>query len=482
MLNPPQAARLRDQLLSKLDARAKTVSVLERYYDGDHPLPDGLAEASGRKAIELRATFKRLLRESRSNWPEMVVSAVDERLAVDGFRFGGESKAAADVWELWQANAMDAESLLVHGAALSTGQAFVTVWPSDGEYPTVTAEHPSEVLVAYEAGSTRLRRAAIKRWEDDECYLCATLYLPDALWKWRSAHPVRGFGGQFHAGATTWEPRADGDPEWPLPNRLGVVPVVEYRANPKLRPAPYGGGTAEFAGVLDIVDRVNETVFGRLMAMHFSAFRQKWATGIDIPKNEAGEAIEPFDSAVSKLWATSSEKVSFGEFGEHSLTNYLEAAEADIQHLAAITKTPPHYLLGKMVNIPADGMKMAETGLVSKVRRHQRFLGESHEEVARLMVKAWNPDDDRANDVTAEVIWRDCESRSEAERVDALVKLSTLGVPRRALWERIPGVTQQQLDQWEVEAAAEDARKALATLTTQVPQETPPPELVAAGG
>lgn len=475
-MDQAQAERLRDQLLGKLSDRAQKVAKLEEYREGNYPLPDGIAQAAGKNAADLRKTFDRLRRESRSNWCGMVVDAVDERLAVDGFRFSGEEKAADDVWKLWQANAMDAESLLVHDAALSTGQAFVTVWPSE-DGPVVTAEHPSEVLVAYEAGSTRKRRAAIKRWKDEDGHLCATLYLPDQLWKWRTKRPIEGFSAQFHAGeALAWEKRQpEGDPSWPLPNPLMVVPVVEYRANPRLKPAPYGGGYAEFEGVIDIQDRMTETMFGRLMATHYSAFRQKWVTGYSIPRDpETNEAKEPWDAAVSRVWAASNKDTRFGEFSEHNLQNYLAAVDADIQHLAAITKTPPHYLLGKMANLSGDALKAAETGLISKVRRHQRFFGEAHEEVARLMVKANDPQDARAEDTSCEVIWRDTESRSEAERVDALVKLRTIGVPERALWERIPGATQAEIERWATDRASELAMQALATITTNVQQEQPP--------
>jgi hypothetical protein len=46
-----------------------------------------------------------------------------------------------------------------------------------------------------------------------------------------------------------------------------------------------------------------------------------------------------------------------------------------------------------------------------------------------------------------ECIWRDPEFRTEGERVDALVKMSTLGVPEEALWERW-GATPQERERW----------------------------------
>lgn len=482
MLTDREAGVLRDRLYRELTKRRKRITMLENYREGRHPLPQGITHGTGGRTAEMRRVFEQLLKESRSNWCGMVVDAVDERLAVDGFRFGGEQESAADVWTIWQANHLDAESLLVQGCALSTGQAYVTVWPGErpGDFPVITPEHPCEVIVAYAPGTRRTRRAALKVWADDDGYLNANLYEPDVLWKWRSARSSTGFSGQFWAGdRVQWVPRELEDEAWPLANLLGSVPVVEFSANPRLAPSPYGGGVAEFEEALDIQDRINETVFGRLLAMHFSAFRQKWATGLEVPKDEQGKAVEPYKTAVQKLWTAKNKDVRFGEFAEHNLKNYLESAEADVQHLAAITKTPPHYLLGKMANLSGDALKAAETGLVSKVGRHQRFFGESWEEVARLGVAAQDPTDARALDVRAEVIWRDTESRSEAERVDALVKLSTIGVPREVLWGRIPGVTQTEVERWKAMAAEEAATAALAAITTAVPQEeAPAPEPV----
>lgn len=478
MLTDEAATKLRDQLVREIEKRNPRIRRLERYREGRHDMPAGLAQASEGRTAELRRVFESLLKESRSNWCGLVVDAVDERLAVDGFRFKGETKPATDVWEIWQANQFDAQALLVHGCALATGQAYVTVWPGPtaSDYPVITPEHPCEVIVAYEAGTGR-RYAALKVWRDEDGYHNVNLFTRDAVWKWRSIRPESGFTRQYRAGESitghiTWVPREVPDEDWPLPNQLGEVSVVEYAANPRLAPRPFGGGVAEFEEAVEIQDRINETVFGRLLAMHFSAFRQKWATGLSVPKDEHGNPIEPFNASLQKLWIAPNPESRFGDFSEHNLENYLKAAEADVQHLAAITHTPPHYLLGQMVNIPAEGMRVAETGLISKVRRHQRFFGESHEDVARLAIKAHRLDDPRADDVTCEVVWRDPETRSDAERVDALVKLATIGVPRRALWERIPGVTQTELDRWETLAGEEAARQALATITTSVPQES----------
>ena len=55
------------------------------------------------------------------------------------------------------------------------------------------------------------------------------------------------------------------------------------------------------------------------------------------------------------------------------------------------------------------------------------------EEVIRLGFLAIG-DQARANVAETETIWRDPETRTEAQHVDALVKLGTLGVPEEQLW------------------------------------------------
>ena len=55
---------------------------------------------------------------------------------------------------------------------------------------------------------------------------------------------------------------------------------------------------------------------------------------------------------------------------------------------------------------------------------------------------------ERARDHRTEVMWRDPETRTEAERVDAITKLASVGVPQEALWARVPGVTPQMIERW----------------------------------
>ncbi len=89
---------------------------------------------------------------------------------------------------------------------------------------------------------------------------------------------------------------------------------------------------------------------------------------------------------------------------------------------------------------------------MAKVRDKQLYFGESWEGVVRLAFRALG--DPRANVTDSEVVWADAESRTEAEHVDALVKMSSLGVPREALWEKW-GASPTEIARWKAQAAEE---------------------------
>jgi hypothetical protein len=69
-----------------------------------------------------------------------------------------------------------------------------------------------------------------------------------------------------------------------------------------------------------------------------------------------------------------------------------------------------------------------------------------------------------------EVVWQDAEMRNPAQVADAAVKLMTIGVPQRALFEYV-GATPQQITEWTLEAAAAD----LTALATAPPAGGPVP-------
>jgi hypothetical protein len=74
---------------------------------------------------------------------------------------------------------------------------------------------------------------------------------------------------------------------------------------------------------------------------------------------------------------------------------------------------------------------------VSKTDDKKDAMGEAHEEAVRLAFKALDPRDERAQLVSAETIWKNTESRSRAQVVDAVSKEMAMGLPFEIALEKL---------------------------------------------
>lgn len=419
------------RLSGVLDARVPHVAELDRYYDGNYPMPPLVQKARVTRA------YRMLMELTPANWPKLIVDAVEERLEVQGFRYGDSDSTDDEAWTIWQDNGLDAESSMLHLSTLTDGRGYAIVWGDDWTSapkgnPVVTYEHASMCAVEYERGSHRRARAAIRRWmEGDRWY--ATLYTPDALYKFRSDADGKELPAE---GGATWVRRGD---DYLIENPLGEVPVVEFAINRTLRPNPFGTACGEFEPNLRHIDRIHYKIFSGLVALTWSGFPLRALIGDPILRDDDGNPIKPFDAIISDVLQLENPQAKLQQLPEADISNY--SPEMDIKHLAALTKTPAYYLLGELVNISADGIRAGEGGLISKCRRHHRTLGESHEDVMRLCFKVKNPEDERAGDKGAEVKWRNPESRSLAEQADAYAKLVGANIPWQVAAEKVLGMT-----------------------------------------
>jgi len=426
---------LRDTLLSALAERRAKLKKLDAYYKGEHKLVFATAK--------FREVFGNLFGGLSDNWCDLVVDASAERLKVNGFRFEADDQGDADAWEIWQRNGLDAESELAHTEAVKLGCSYALVAPDDGGLAGIQLEPPANAIVLVDPAQGRRRLAGLRYWEDEYEVEHAVLYTPsDVVW---------------------WEKQGDAG-DWQVSdvgsgtNALGVVPLVPLPNAPTLRERQ---GRSDIERVIPLQDAVNKLCADMIVASEFAAFPQRWATGVEVPVYPEGDpnagkpmpSMMPFLGGADRVWTVPDEAAKFGNFAVSDLTIYVRAIEMLIQHVAAQTRTPPHYLLGAMGSFPSgESLKATETGLVAKVRRKQTSFGEGWEEAIRLAFKVEN-DEKRAESFECEVIWENPESRSIAVIADAAVKLDSIGIPRTALWEFV-GATPQQIETWLAEGAA----------------------------
>lgn len=435
-----------NRLHVQLKKQRETFEFFDAYYCGQPKRLPWLPE-------QAQEEFRRLIALSNSNYMGLVVDAMVERQIVEGFRIGKNLAGDMPTWDIWQANRLDAVSDQVLLESAIGGCSFLLVAPpdTDGGQPLIYAEHPTQATVEYEPGTGRRTRAAgLKVWIDDWTGLSmATLYLPDGVYKFQA--PKR----TVDVGETDWKPRNVPGENWPAPNPLGEVPLVEVANNPRM----LTGGVSELADVYWIQDRINKTLADRLMTQDFGAFPQKWAKGY--PERDAAGLENRIDIGRNRMITSDAAETQFGQFEAAALDPYSGAKREDVKDIASRTRTPAQYLLGEMSNVNGETLQASESGLVSKVTQRNRTAGEGFEDVMSLARRIAGL---AAETEMIETKWRNPQYRTEGELVDSLVKMATLNVPDEALWERW-GASEIEIARWKKMAADEAARSDLGMLT-----------------
>jgi hypothetical protein len=427
-----------DRLLTKMNTRNVYLSKMRAYYRGENETWQFASRAH-------RDTFGEAFRNLKANLAKPVVEAPEQRLRVIGLTFWDDDAGSEMAWDIWLQNQLEARSSEAHLEALSTGICPIIVSPwrtvAPG-IPLITKEDPLAVIVEHDPADTRTRVAALKVWLEDDGRRTAILYLPDRIEWWRTEQRVE-FGSKAAWRIVEGE---GGD------NPLGVVPVVELQNAPSAR--------AEHEGVTDQLDLYAKTLYDMSTAAHYSAYRQRWATGVDM--GEEGTEVDADGNAIASPPAASSSgpdtavttespDARFGSFDVSDLVPFIRVLETHRSDIATISFTPHRLLVPPPTSVPPSGesVRLSDHPLTTKVERKQVTLGNGWETVIRLAFLA-RGDQVRSRRMDLETEWADPELHTESEHMDALMKAQAMGVPQEYLWRQM-GATPQQIRRWKAQ-------------------------------
>jgi SPP1 Gp6-like portal protein len=432
----------RDRLLVRLRVQRDHGLGMYAWYEGEQEPPGQPIDPS----YGYGGAFARLREMARGAWARLVVDTIAERLAVQGVRSTLGEDADRAAWQLLQANRIDADQAEVHREAFIVGVSYVSV-AGAGDAVRLTPETALEVTHEHAPGDRRSVASALKVYELDRAVWVAELYTPTQVVVWTAEYrDVERTPFQANA-----RPAWDDEPAI-SPNSLGAVPFVPFEN----RPTAATSGESELRELVPIMQRIQELELAKLVAAHTAVFRQKWATGLQVPRDpETGQPVEPFKQSVSRLWVSEDDKTRFGTFEATEIAQYLRAIDAEIAELAAISRVPSYYLVQtELANPPsAESLLAAESGLVAKCVDRQGSFGESWEQVVRIGAAAAGAGE-LAGDTGLEAIWRTPERRNPAVVADAAVKLQAVGIPQTELWAFL-GYSPQAIERMQVEAAGE---------------------------
>ena len=153
---------------------------------------------------------------------------------------------------------------------------------------------------------------------------------------------------------------------------------------------------------------------------------------MDASGNVVGEKTVKIDDLANGrlLWLTG-QTTKIDQFDAAKLDVFTAVIEEAVGHIAAQTRTPPHYLVANkgLSNLSGDALVAAETGLAKKVQEQQMFFSPAIRRVFRqiALVRGNRALADEARRGT--VLWRNAENRSENQLADSLIKKKQIGYP-----------------------------------------------------
>lgn len=443
--------------------RRNRLNDLHLRYHGRPPLPEA-ADAA-------REIFYQFQKKSRTNFSELIVSAVGERMTVAGFRTGDDTVESGDrdVGELWERAGLNVTSSDCHDLFLNLGEAFVVVGEVDDDVdaPVVTVEDPRQMIAATDPVNPRRLIAVLKVLHDpvveqDQAYL----YLPgryfgpgqpaQILVAVRDAK-ISGLDSlPFNAAAWSWNNDLSGVLAHPK------IPVVRFLNK---------DAVGEYEKHTELLDRINHQTLQRMVIATMQAFRQRAVMGLPAEDDDGNEIdyAGVFTMDPAALWQLP-ESAKMWESGQVDLSPILAAVKDDVTQLAAVTRTPMHMMLPAGVNQSAEGANLAREGLVFKAKDRIERTKTPWAQVMGLCVLQYEGADVDLGRI--QTLFASPERLSFAERADAASKAQK-DIPRRSrlihIWQFSPAEADRMMSEWEEEQLTTAAAAAAAGT------DTPPP-------
>lgn len=347
--------------------------------------------------------YRDLLQKARSPWLKFVRDCIAQGLIVDGY-------SDEEIWsKAWQANGMDGRQNALNREVVGLGYGYLMSLPADNGGVVMRP------LSALDTFSTKadpwdefpqyvLHRQSEKRWQffDSE-----------------ARYTITG-----------------------TPQRIEKLETVEYEteftpvaliAN-EFAMSGFPGSSIEPA--IPVYKRIVDATFTLQMVQRYGAWPQKNMSGGKIATDEAGNAL--MRPSVDSLIHSDDPLTKFGTFASADIGQVANAVDTHIKHLSAVCQVPPHYLLGAIVNMSAEGIAAAESGYFRNIDDHRVVMGEGYELAMRSAASILG-NDKAARDTSSQIHWQDTSTRSLAQISDSIVKLKTVGAPLEMLFAMIPG-------------------------------------------
>lgn len=356
------------------------------------------------------AEYRDLLRKSASPWLGFARDAIAQGCIVSGY-------SNTDLWDrVWRANGMDGRQEVSTRDAVGFGRGYVAILPGqDAEAVVMRPMAALDTFAVYE-----------DPWDE---YPTAVLH---------RRKPRRGrdtfWQGSWMLVDDEAIYRFTGTPSAPIDVKvqehgMECAPVVGISNT--LEPEP----RSSIGDKVSVYKRIVDATFTLQMLQRYGAFPQKWMAGGDVDPD-----VRASIDSLLHAGGEAGETARFGAFPAADLDKAVAALDAHIKHFSAVVQVPPHYLLGAVVNMSAEGIAAAEAGYHRNLSARKKALGEGYELAMRTAARMLG-ETEAAGSSTDQVDWENVASWSLSQVTDAVQKLEMSTGPLEALYRMIPGWT-----------------------------------------
>ena len=429
-------------------------TMYDEYYDGKHTvlMSDEM----------LSTSFGQMLKATKDNLCPVVVDTIVDRMKLLGFT-SPDKDVKKFMADMWKRQRMASRAISVHHKCKLYGDAYLMIWPASNGKVALYPQNYGTVVVKYDYSEEEPRIVeAVKAWVEDvwdpvmnfrQKRLRVTIYTETMIYRYyRDTSNEATDWSNFPSDTSSLMPFGD-EPE--IPNKYGRVPVFRFyngREENKL-------AMSEIRDVIPMQDVINKTLKDLMMCSEFQGFKQRWLTGVDIPKDPAtNKPIEPFEASMKRMWAISGTEAKFGEFTAGDLTQIIGFLDNCRHEVARISRTPAHLFLLNTGDFPSgEALRTAEAPLLSKASASQAFIGDVWEDAMKFAYFVETGID--VGDLEVTSTWQGSMQYTQKEYVDTLAVMRTFGLSEREAL-RLLDYTDEQIDEMLKENDEREAIKA----------------------
>ncbi|TQS30036.1 phage portal protein [Microbispora sp. KK1-11] len=391
------------------------------------------------------------------------VDAVLDRLEIAAVVCEPDEHTATLMEQVWEPNELDIEAPQIHDNALTYGDAYLFVWPSDSSSDAdeqgepvahvdgvhVFYNSPLSVRVIYDEENPRLPRLVIKAWcegvgEDKRTRV--NLYYADHFEKW----VTKKDSGKKSEDALTgedFEPFVDDftDENGHIPNEYGRIPFFHFRTH-----RPYGRPVHKNA--YGPQDALTKLITNQMAASDFAAFPQRYglldpgaSEDDDLDWGDDTES-DPEDrpsqmvAAPGSMWILRNYK-SVGQFAPADPDAFLKPQGQFMRLMAATTTTPMRWFDPSGDTPSGESIRADDAPLVKRIGAYQRAFGATWKDALEFALRILG------FDAKVTIQWAPAQTTGDLEYWQAVQAKQDAGVPvRQTLLEA--GYTDAQVTGW----------------------------------